>query len=106
MAAADAEVTFVPFYQMHGKRYGIYWDIMTSADWDKRGGQLAAEQAKQLKLKAATVAFVQPGEMQPERDFNYQAGEESQPINAQDRAGRRGRQVVLLRYAGGRGNIR
>src|SRR5262249_46795871 len=25
------------------------------------------------KLEAATVAFVQPGEMQPERDYNYQS---------------------------------
>jgi hypothetical protein len=86
---ADAEVKFIPFYRMYGKRYGIYWDILTSADWDKRASQLAAEQTKQQKLAAATVGFAQPGEMQPERDFNYQAGEESQPVRAQDRAGRR-----------------
>jgi DUF1680 family protein len=86
---ADAEVKFIPFYRMYGKRYGIYWDILTSADWDKRASQLAADQAKQQKLAAATVGFAQPGEMQPERDFNYQAGEESQPVRAQDRAGRR-----------------
>ncbi len=85
----DVEVTFVPFYQLHDKRYGIYWDIMTRADWQQRARQLAAEQAKQQKLTAATVGFVQPGEMQPERDFNYQAGEESRPVRAQDRPGRR-----------------
>ncbi len=83
------EVEFTPFYQVHGKRYGIYWDVLTSADWDKRSAQIAAQQEKQQKLTAATVAFAQPGEMQPERDFNYQAGEESQPVRAQDRTGRR-----------------
>jgi DUF1680 family protein len=82
-------VTFIPFYKMQDKRYGIYWDIMTRADWDKVASQLVAEQAKQQKLIAATVGFAQPGEMQMERDFNYQAGEESQPVRAQDRAGRR-----------------
>ncbi|HEV2971703.1 MAG TPA: beta-L-arabinofuranosidase domain-containing protein, partial [Pirellulales bacterium] len=85
----NTDVTFIPFFKMHDKRYGIYWDIMTNADWDKRAGQLAAEQAKQQKLTAATVGYAQPGEMQMERDFNYQAGEESQPVRTQDRGGRR-----------------
>ncbi len=85
----EVAVAFMPFYKMHGKRYGIYWDILTSADWQKRAGRLAAEQEKQQRLTAATVAFAQPGEMQPERDFNYQAGEETQPVRAQDRTGRR-----------------
>jgi len=35
------------------------------------------------------VAFAQPGLMQMERDFNYVAGEESAPVNVQDRSGRR-----------------
>jgi uncharacterized protein len=86
---SETEVTFIPFYKMHDKRYGIYWDVLTNADWEKRGSQLAADQAKLLKLKAATVGFAQPGEMQPERDYNYQAAEDSEPVHVQDRAGRR-----------------
>jgi len=35
------------------------------------------------------VAFVQPGEMQPETDFNFQ-GEDSKVVRVQDRAARRG----------------
>jgi len=86
---SEREITFVPFYKMHDKRYGIYWDIVNPEAWDKRAGQMAEDQAKREKLTAATVAFAQPGEMQPERDFNYQAGEESQPVRSQDRPGRR-----------------
>ena len=74
---------------MHDKLYGIYWDVVSPESWSKRAGQMADEQAKREKLAAATVAFAQPGEMQPERDFNYQAGEESQPVRIQDRPGRR-----------------
>ena len=38
----------------------------------RRPRPMLAAQEKQRKLEAATVAFVQPGEMQPETDFNYQ----------------------------------
>jgi DUF1680 family protein len=85
----EREITFLPFYKMHDKLYGIYWDVVSPESWSKRAGQMADEQAKREKLAAATVAFAQPGEMQPERDFNYQAGEESQPVRIQDRPGRR-----------------
>ena len=35
------------------------------------------------------MAFVQPGEMQPETDFNFQ-GEDAKAVRVQDRAARRG----------------
>src|SRR5258708_8101157 len=48
-----------------------------------------AEREHQRKLEAATVAFAQPGEMQPERDFNMQ-GEETSTDRIMGRAARRG----------------
>src|SRR5262249_14421511 len=86
---SEREFTFVAFYKMHDQRYGIYWDVVDPEAWDKRASQMAADQAKREKLTAATVASVQPGEMQPERDFNYQAGEDSQPVRVAERPGRR-----------------
>jgi hypothetical protein len=47
----------------------------------------AAEEARR-KLEAATVAFVQPGQMQAERDFNQQGGQTS-PVQLRGRYGRR-----------------
>ena len=41
-------------------------------------------------MQAATVSFAQPGEMQPERDFNQQ-GEDTYPERVLGRAGRNGR---------------
>ena len=44
------------------------------------------------RLEAATIAFVQPGQMQPETDFNFRFdGEDTVSIEqVQDRFGRRG----------------
>jgi hypothetical protein len=85
----ESDVDFMPFYRLHRRTYGVYWDLFTPADWDKRAAEIAAERLRQQKLEAATVAFVQPGEMQPERDFNYQ-GEDSSPDRVMGRPGRRG----------------
>src|SRR5689334_21736176 len=58
-------------------------------EWKKKSEAYAADQEKQKKLDAATVAFAQPGQMQTERDFNQQ-GEESSPVQLDGRYGRRG----------------
>ena len=47
----------------------------------------AAEEARRT-LEAATVAFVQPGQMQSERDFNQQGGKTA-PVQMRGRYGRR-----------------
>jgi uncharacterized protein len=80
----------VPFYRLQRRVYGGYWDLFTNAQWEDRAAELASERERQLKLAEATVAFVQPGNMQSERDFNYQ-GDEAWPMRAGDRAGRYGR---------------
>lgn len=86
----DREVDFVPFYRLHRRTYGIYWDLFTPAEWAQRAAEIAAEQEKQRRLEAATVAFVQPGEMQAERDANMQ-GEDTSPDRLMGRPARRGR---------------
>ena len=84
-----SDITFVPFYQLPRRRYAIYWDMCTPEEWKKKSEAFAAEQEKQKKLEAATVAFAQPGQMQTERDFNQQ-GEDSAPVQLMERYGRRG----------------
>jgi hypothetical protein len=83
------DITFVPFYQLPRRRYAIYWDMFTPDEWKKKSEAFAAEQEKQKKLEAATLAFAQPGQMQTERDFNQQ-GEETSPVQLMERYGRRG----------------
>jgi hypothetical protein len=85
----DREVDFVPFYQLHRRTYGVYWDLFTPQDWEKHAAEIAARREKQRKLEAATVGCVQPGEMQAERDANMQ-GESTEPVRVLGRPGRRG----------------
>jgi DUF1680 family protein len=85
----DHDVDFVPFYRLHRCTYAIYWDLFTPQEWDQRATELAAERERLRKLEAATVSFVQPGQMQAERDANMQ-GEDTEPLRLQGRAGRRG----------------
>jgi uncharacterized protein len=81
------EIDFVPFYQLPRRRYAVYWDMYTPADWTKRETEYLAGEEKRKKLEAATVAFAQPGQMQAERDSNQQ-GEDSSPVRVEDRFGR------------------
>ncbi|MGA7240035.1 MAG: beta-L-arabinofuranosidase domain-containing protein [Bryobacteraceae bacterium] len=81
------EIDFVPFYQLPRRRYAVYWDMYTPAEWTKRETDYLAREEKRKKLEAATVAFAQPGQMQAERDSNQQ-GEDSSPVRVEDRLGR------------------
>jgi DUF1680 family protein len=81
------EIDFVPFYQLARRRYAVYWDMYTPAEWAKREADYRAREEKQKKLEAATVGFAQPGQMQAERDTNQQ-GEDSQPVRVENRFGR------------------
>lgn len=83
----EQDVELVPFYRLHKRTYSIYFDLFTPTEWEKKAAELLAARERQQKLEAATVGFVQPGEMQPERDFNQQ-GEETQPTRMGGRAGR------------------
>ncbi len=81
------EIDFVPFYQLPRRRYAVYWDMYTPADWTKREADYLAREEKRKKLEVATIAFAQPGQMQAERDSNQQ-GEDSSPVRVEDRFGR------------------
>ena len=62
----------LPFYREQRRTYAVYWDLFTQGQWDERARQVADDREHQKKLQDATVSYAQPGEMQPERDFNYQ----------------------------------
>lgn len=66
------DVTLLPFNALHHSRYNVYWDLFTPEQWEARQQEYRVEQERQKRLEAATVDFVQPGEMQPERDHDMQ----------------------------------
>ncbi len=84
------DVDFIPFYRLHRRTYGVYWDLYTPDGWTSRIQEVKAEKAKLQKLEAATVAFLQPGDPAKEKSFNQQ-GEESTTDRNMGRTGRRAR---------------
>jgi DUF1680 family protein len=84
------EVDLVPFYRLHRRTYGIYWDLYTSDSWKQKLAEVAAERERLRKLEAATISALQPGDPNKEKEFNQQ-GEETTVDRAMGRAGRRGK---------------
>ena len=63
--------TLKPFYEVYDKTYSVYWDVFDEAGWKEHKESFQAELERRKKLEARTFDFVQPGEMQPERDHNF-----------------------------------
>jgi len=84
------DLEFAPFFELARRKYGVYWDVFTPEEWNKRSAEYKAEEEKQQRLQTATIAFAQPGEMQSERDFNEQ-GDDSAPVLWRGRHGRGGK---------------
>ena len=78
--ASPGDVLLTPFYRTHQRTYSVYFDVLTPAEFDAKAAAIAADRERVRKLEAATLGFVQPGEMQPERDFNYQSNPEQRPV--------------------------
>lgn len=88
-ADIEMDADLVPFYRLHRRTYAIYFDLFTPSEWEEKKAEYAVEQERQRKIEKATVAYAQPGEMQPERDFNFQGSEDARVIRVVGRAGRR-----------------
>jgi uncharacterized protein len=84
------DVEMKPFYSVYDRRYSVYWDLFDEAGWDVLQNDYKAEQARIRKLKEAEIDFVQPGEMQPERNHNFK-GEKTTPWTFRERPYRESR---------------
>jgi len=85
------DVDLFPFYRLHRRTYSTYWDVFNSEQWERLQEQYAAEEERQRLLEAATVAFLQPGEIVFEREFNYRGGDDAVAARMEGHPGRRGR---------------
>ncbi|WP_016821419.1 glycoside hydrolase family 127 protein [Paenibacillus polymyxa] len=66
------DVELSPLYKMHDRTYSVYWDIFTKEAWQEAEKEYTAAREKLAILEQCTIDFAQPGEMQPERDHNFQ----------------------------------
>lgn len=78
------DVTLVPFFSLHDRRYTVFLDVFAEADWNSREADLRAERERQAKLTARTLDVLRLGEMQPERDHHV-TGERTQAGEAHGR---------------------
>ena len=82
------DVTLEPFFALHGqRRYQVYWDAFTPAQWETKKAEYRAERQRQRELAARTIDAVNPGEEQNERAHNVR-GERSASGNFNERAWR------------------
>jgi hypothetical protein len=84
------DVSLTPFYRTHRRTYSVYFDVLTPAELDARAASIAAERERVHQMELATVGVVQPGEMQPERDYNYQSDPADRPVGRTNGRGNRG----------------
>ena len=85
------DVEFMPFYRLHRRTYAVYWDLFTPEEWTAQRGVYATEAERRRRLEAATVAYLEPGEVVFEREFNYQGGADAATARIEGRPGRRAR---------------
>ena len=84
------DVEMRPFYSIYDRRYSVYWDLFDEAGWKVLQDDYKAEQERIRRLKEAEIDFVQPGEMQPERNHNFK-GEKTTPYTFRERPYRESR---------------
>jgi hypothetical protein len=88
---AVRDIDLVPFHQLRRRTYAGYWDVFTPAEWAERKAAFAEEAEHRRRIEAATVAWIQPGEIVFERRYGYQGSDDVTPARIQGRPGRRGR---------------
>jgi hypothetical protein len=81
------DVEMKPFFAFYDRRYSVYWDLFNDRGWKIKMEEYNAEKERINKLKEAEIDFVQPGEMQPERNHNFK-GEKSSTGSFKERASR------------------
>jgi DUF1680 family protein len=84
-------VTLIPFYKTYDQYYNVYWDYFTNDDWARRQKEYEAEKKRAYEIDQRTIDIMRIGEMQPERDHNLKASENSYASEALGRMGREAR---------------
>jgi DUF1680 family protein len=66
------DVTLYPFYRVFEERYTVYWNVYSTAEWEKRRAELAARVARRADLETRTVDVVNADSSSVEKSHNLQ----------------------------------
>ncbi len=75
--SAPHPVDFAPFYRLHRRTYGIYWDLYSPEQWQAKRAEWTAAAEHQRRLEAATVGSVLPGDEASIKAANFQGSTEA-----------------------------
>jgi len=64
-------VTLMPFYQVYDQYQTVYWDVYSPTEWADVEAKRKAELDRIAELDKRTLDYIVLGEMQPERDHNF-----------------------------------
>ena len=73
--AQPQATTLVPFFRAQ-QRYVAYFNLFTEKTWQEKRQEYQRALERKIAVEKNTIDFFQPGEMQPERDANFN-GEKS-----------------------------
>ncbi|MCC7054463.1 MAG: glycoside hydrolase family 127 protein [Gemmatimonadaceae bacterium] len=77
---AAAALTLAPFHRTHGKRYAVYFDVVTPAQYDARVAAMTAAREAEAAVLAATVGFVVLGDTASESAASYRSDPDTRPV--------------------------
>ena len=66
------DITLTPFYMMHDRMYGVYWDCVTEREWQEREARAKSELARLRSLQSRTVDSLLIGEPSAERAHRFE----------------------------------
>jgi len=76
-AGRPGDVTLMPFYELFGKRYALYWHLYTKKGWAdievQRKARAAEEAARKKAIEKRLVDRVEVGEAESEKEHSLQA---------------------------------
>jgi DUF1680 family protein len=76
--ARPTDVRLIPFYKASDIRYTVYWNILTSEEWDKRKAEREAVESRRQEIERRTVDAVLIDSDESERDHAFK-GENAFP---------------------------
>ena len=77
--APAVDVALAPFFRTHRRRYSVYFDLLTPAQFDAAGVAMGSERARLRRLAQATIASAQPGDASSEQQSSYRSTPADRP---------------------------
>ncbi len=71
-AANNATVSLKPLYKVYNQKQAVYWDFFSPSEWKIKQQEFEAARKAEEELNTLTLDIFRVGEMQPERDHDFE----------------------------------